>query len=438
MNKTKKQKKPFFYGGVTTRRLRNSSPKPVKKTEQTLALDRLSQIVKEKVIKRSKLAEIIFQNREKIHRLVDLKRKALESIQLIEEFFEANHIGLEYYNRDGYIYIYLFLKYHIPTPKSSRKSRKKTPRRITRKPVPLSEPVPGHEHNYKQEKLYFYQTKFKLIPIYEKDDIAFFMDSLDFLPEYKRKELRLSNCTLYFFTTICLLNGFYFAYFVQGYVMLKSYLQGVFHAEKEDMTNMSSKMKNFNLMLCFYPKYPTSLLFHEYPEEHIIQEVFIDNEVIKEIENISLKEIEAREIKYDDNEDEDSDSDYDDSESIVDGDDNDSSYDSDDASEISQHDPGKMAILSETVEYMVINILGMIERVNGRLEMVPLAKKIERIEKQKKEYNDGDGWNMPEPEDLKDASKVDYHYTTCESFDVNSQPRMLPQVGDMSLTLESI
>jgi hypothetical protein len=438
MNKTRKQKKIHFYGGVytpkstrkthashnmTTRNKskttrsglkiintsmteRKTKSKRKKQPEPPKPL-RLKKLIFKHIIsdirnrkhkeelKKRKFYKFYLEHEKQILNLALLKKFAKENIELIEELFHDNNIGVEYYTSvytPSVISVYLYL---------------------------------GHD----TKKTYFYKTTFGFNKNFEdgvnNEEFMEFMESiLEFLPRYKAKEFEKGQdkSHLYFYTTLCLLNGFYFAYFVQGYIISKAYLAGIIYAEKEDMTDNSDKIRNFNIMLCFYPKEFTSLHYamplEDIPERpyHEIKSAFEDDSIntdeyrIKELDKspndprIALYRGTDERIMDLEPDSVDSSSTYStepDSESSSISSDSDSSV----ATAISVHDSGKLAILSDTVRFMNTNLPRMIKKVNDKFVKQDIASKIHRIDEQKSNLKSGAwGFNEPDP----DHTPVDY------------------------------
>lgn len=340
-----------------------------------------------------KILKLMLEHKVEILRLINLKKRAEENIKLIEELFRRNKIGIEYYTshlNPGVFYVYLYLG-----------------------------------PNY--AKRYFYKTTFGFNIGFDggidREEFIEFMDSIrEFLPKYKAKEFEkgIRNPHLYFYTTLCLLNGFYFAYFVQGYIMSKAYLAGAIYAEKEDMTDNSNKIRNFNLMLCYYPKDFTSLAYKETRSNDTpyigIKSAF--NDAINSNKHHNMKEFEKSDRDRTMAQDEvssigdsvqsdfgsysdssfhpDSVGSYSDSSS--DGSSLQSVSGSSVATEISLHDPGKLAVLSDTVDLMNINLPRMTTKVNIKFDLDDIDSKKDKINIQEHGLNRG-GWvfDIPTP-----------------------------------------
>ena len=453
MNKTRTQKKPFFYGGVKTRsqsmgnpsgsiinkktsslpdnrrqQIRNAVSKNIskklKKKKPPSRTSRFYTLVQNQIIpdiKRrntQKLATIIKTNLRKILNLADLKRMAEENVKLIEKLFRRNKIGVEYYTSNAaqdVISVYLYLG-----------------------------------SNY--DKRYFYKTTFGFHNGFDDgtnhEDFMEFIDSIrGFLPKYKVDEFLKSRREnhLYFYTTLCLLNGFYFAYLVQGYIMSKAYLAGAIYAEKEDMTDISDKIKNFNIMLCFYPKDFTSLRFRgkyiesnpyiETPDIGIIRA--FDNDAINkndmdELEKSYRDQDEVSSIGYSLNSPASESASYSDDSSFHTVPDSESESYSDVSSlqsvsgssvatAISMHDPGKLAVLSDTVRLMYINLLRVTKKVNDKFGIDDIDSKKEKIDIQEASLNEG-GWSFDIP-DLAFHKPLEDNKLKLVSIPIEDSPR---------------
>ena len=120
------------------------------------------------------------------------------------------------------------------------------------------------------EKFYFYETAFLINNEFSEEDINDFLDKVDegSHPRYikrKFKQLRDTNPeilsqTIYFKTTLCVLNGFKLAFIVQAYILAKGYIIGIQYSEKDDMSNFAETLaNNYNALLGFFPITPTML-----------------------------------------------------------------------------------------------------------------------------------------------------------------------------------
>jgi hypothetical protein len=134
------------------------------------------------------------------------------------------------------------------------------------------------------EKFYFYETAFLINKEFSEENIDAFLDKVDEgshskYIKRKFKQLRETNPeilsqTIYFKTTLCVLNGFKLAFIVQAYILAKGYIIGIQYSEKDDMSNFAETLaNNYNALLGFFPITPTMLKHADDPSSQQIEEM---------------------------------------------------------------------------------------------------------------------------------------------------------------------
>jgi hypothetical protein len=119
------------------------------------------------------------------------------------------------------------------------------------------------------QPIYFYYTTYKHITIEPQEVDYEFNFPVEEWPisvkkiiinapkKYKRQILRIT-------TTLCVLNGYSFAIFIQTLIMAQALLDNIIFARKEDTTDAAGSLRNFNNLLGFWTSEELELVYRDY------------------------------------------------------------------------------------------------------------------------------------------------------------------------------
>ena len=250
---------------------------------------------------------------------------------------------------------------------------------------------------FQEENSYFYFTSFNL-NTYNLPDKPDKPDPiLSISPTYLRKRLStiLESNTTYtsIRSTMCLLNGLNFAYFIQGKIILSSLLQEIYMAKKDDDTAAAEEnsLRNFNFLLGFWFVDPTQGIQFPPDEKY-------DEKVKEIVDQFQSKPKKSRRKMAALAEDDSDDSDYKPSDS--ESDDSDDEFEEEVGTTVITTDATKWAfgiytlsLMSQQMEEVII------PKISKRVDKIITGTHIKEINDKKEKLKQQSGWTFLDPKD---------------------------------------